>query len=167
LADWSVRLGARKRCRVGIIWSGNPAHKRDQNRSVGLSTLLPILDTDATFVSLQKDIRPADAAILGQRGDIIQFSDNLVDFSDTAALMAQLDLIISVDTSTAHLAGALGRPVWILLPYLPDWRWLLDRDTSPWYPTARLFRQDETRVWEGVLVRVHQALSDFINSSRS
>ena len=164
-ADLGIRLGVKNRCRVGIIWSGNPAHKRDQNRSVPLSAFLPILDTDATFISLQKDVRPADAAVLGQRSDIVQFSDNLVDFSATAALMAQLDLIISVDTSTAHLAGALGHPVWILLPYLPDWRWLLDRDTSPWYPTARLFRQDETRAWEGVLVRVRQALSDFINNS--
>jgi tetratricopeptide (TPR) repeat protein len=166
LAGWSDLLGAKNRCRVGLVWSGNAAHKRDQNRSMGLSTLLPILDANATFISLQKDIRPADAALLGQRGDIVQFPDKLVDFSDTAALMAHLDLIISVDTSTAHLAGALGRPVWILLPYLPDWRWLLDRDTSPWYPSARLFRQDETRAWESVVVRVRAALSDFIDGQR-
>ena len=162
VTDWGIRLGAKGRRQVGLIWSGNPAHKRDQNRSVGLSTLLPILHTGATFVSLQKDIRPADAAVLAQRGDIVEFADKLGDFSDTAALMAQLDLIISVDTSTAHLAGALGRPVWILLPYLPDWRWLLDRDTSPWYPTARLFRQDETRDWNRVVQHVCTALSSFI-----
>jgi ADP-heptose:LPS heptosyltransferase len=80
--------------------------------------------------------------------------------------MAQLDLIISVDTSTVHLAGALARPVWILLPYLPDWRWLLDRDTSPWYPTARLFRQDETRGWDSVIPRVREALLEFIANSK-
>src|SRR5262249_1910963 len=147
-------LGAKNRCRVGFIWSGNPAHKRDQNRSIGLSALLPILDVDATFVSLQKDVRCADAAVLEQRSDILHFSDKLLDFSETATLMMELDLIISVDTSTVHLAGALGRPVWILLPYLPDWRWLLDRDDSPWYPTARLFRQDQTRVWDSVVTRV-------------
>src|SRR5262249_38671133 len=161
VTDWGSRLGAKNRRRVGIIWSGNPAHKRDQNRSVGLDALLPILDSDVTFVSLQKDVRAGDATVLEQHNDILQFSDSLVDFSETAALMAQLDLIISVDTSTAHLAGALGRPVWILLPYLPDWRWLLDRNTSPWYPTARLFRQDQTRAWDGVVRRLRAALLQF------
>jgi len=163
LAEWGTRLGVKSRCRVGLIWSGNSAHKRDQNRSVGLSVLLPILDTGATFVSLQKDVRSADAVVLEQRSDILQVSDGLQDFSETAALMVQLDLVVSVDTSTAHLAGALGRPVWILLPYLPDWRWLLDRDTSPWYPTARLFRQDQTRVWDSVVTRVRAELLRFID----
>ena len=88
--------------------------------------------------------------------------NELKDFSDTAALIANLDLIISVDTSVAHLAGAMARPVWILLPFIPDWRWLLDRDDSPWYPTARLFRQDDTRKWDNVIARVHAALHDFL-----
>jgi len=166
LADWGVRLGAKNQCRVGLIWSGNPAHKRDQNRSVGLNALLPLLDTGAMFISLQKDVRPADAVVLGERSDIVRLSDSLVDFSETAALMAQLDLVVTVDTSTAHLAGALGRPVWILLPYLPDWRWLLDRDTSPWYPTARLFRQDETRSWNSVVTQVRDELVQFIGAHR-
>jgi ADP-heptose:LPS heptosyltransferase len=107
-------------------------------------------------------VRPADAAVLAGCKDVIPLADDLADFSDTAAVMAQLDLIISVDTSTVHLAGALGRPVWILLPFLPDWRWLLDRETSPWYPTARLFRQDETRRWDSVIPRVRAALSEMI-----
>jgi ADP-heptose:LPS heptosyltransferase len=81
-------------------------------------------------------------------------------FADTAALIANLDLVVSVDTSIAHLAGALAKPVWVLLPYIPDWRWLLDRDDTPWYPTARLFRQDETRQWERVIARVHTALRE-------
>jgi ADP-heptose:LPS heptosyltransferase len=85
------------------------------------------------------------------------------DFSDTAALIANMDLIISADTSSVHVAGALAKPVWILLPFTPDWRWLLDRDDSPWYPTARLFRQSEARAWEGVIARVCSALSNFIH----
>jgi len=162
LLEWRGRLGSAKRCRVGLVWSGNPAHKRDQNRSIGLGALLPLLDVDADFISLQKDVRPADAVVLAQRTDIAQFSTKMSDFSDTASLILQLDLVITVDTSVAHLAGALGRPVWVLLPYLPDWRWLLDRDSSPWYPTARLFRQDETRAWGTVIPSVRQALLQFI-----
>ena len=162
LEKWATRLGPKRGLRVGLIWSGNPAHHRDHARSIDLSALAPLLDVPATFFSLQKDVRTADAAVLAGRSDVVQIADELADFSDTAAVMAQLDLIISVDTSTVHLAGALGRPVWILLPYLPDWRWLLDRDTSPWYPTARLFRQDETRRWNSVIPRVRAALSEMI-----
>jgi hypothetical protein len=162
LAKWTARLGPKRGLRVGLIWSGNPAHHRDQPRSIELNTLTPLLEVPATFFSLQKDVRPADAAVLAGCKDVIPLADDLADFSDTAAVMAQLDLIISVDTSTVHLAGALGRPVWILLPFLPDWRWLLDRDTSPWYPTARLFRQDETRRWDSVIPRVRAALSEMI-----
>ncbi len=165
LTKWSARLGPKHALRVGLIWSGNPAHHRDQVRSIEFSALAPLLDVDATFFSLQKDARPADAGVLAKRSDVIQIAGELADFSDTAAVMAQLDLIISVDTSTVHLAGALGRPVWILLPYLPDWRWLLDCDTSPWYPTARLFRQDETRHWDSVIPRVQAALSEMIAST--
>jgi tetratricopeptide (TPR) repeat protein len=162
LVEWRERFSAGNRCRIGLVWSGNPAHKRDQNRSIDLGALLPLLDIDADFVSLQKDVRPADAMVLSQRPDIAQFSGELSDFSDTAALISQLDLVIAVDTSVAHLVGALGRPVWILLPYLPDWRWLLDRDSSPWYPAARLFRQDETRAWASTVQRVREALLEFI-----
>ena len=162
LTKWSARLGPKRGLRVGLIWSGNPAHHRDQARSIEFRALTPLLDMGATFFSLQKEIRPGDAAVLAGRQDVIQIADELADFSDTAAVMTQLDLIISVDTSTVHLAGALGRPVWILLPYLPDWRWLLDRDNSPWYPTARLFRQNETRRWDSVIPRVQAALSEMI-----
>jgi hypothetical protein len=96
-----------------------------------LSSFLSLLDIDATFVSLQKDLRPDDAVVLKARSDLLHFGDALEDFSDTAALMSHLDLVISVDTSVAHLAGALAKPVWMLLPFIPDWRWLLDRDDSP------------------------------------
>src|SRR6202012_4470181 len=98
-------------------------------------------------VSLQPNVRAADDELLRARGDILHFGEQLKDFSDTAALIANLDLVITVDTAVAHLAGALGTPVWVLLPFIPDWRWLLDRDDSPWYPTARLFRQTASGDW--------------------
>jgi ADP-heptose:LPS heptosyltransferase len=120
------------------------------------------LDTNATFVSLQKDVRPGDKPVLNERSDILHFGDEIRDFSDTAALISNLDLVISVDTSVVHLAGSLAKPVWVLLPFMPDWRWLLDREDSPWYPTARLFRQDATQAWDNVIARVHAALRDFI-----
>ena len=148
--------------RVGLVWSGNPQHGNDHNRSIPLRMLLPILDTDATFVSLQKDPRPEDRAVLQRRNDIVDLTAELTDFVETAALINCLDLVISVDTSVAHLAAALGRPTWILLPYAPDYRWLLDRDDSPWYPTARLFRQDKTRKYASVLDRVRGELEALI-----
>jgi hypothetical protein len=124
-----------------------------------LGTLLsPLAAFDATYVSLQREVRADDAPVLQSRGDILHFGEELKTYADTAALIANLDLVISVDTSVAHLAGALAKPVWILLPFIPDWRWLLDREDSPWYPTARLFRQDETRGWDNVMARVHAAL---------
>jgi len=155
---WEERLGPHDRLRVGLVWSGNPNHKNDRNRSIPLRTLSRILDVDATFVSLQKDARPDDKAILLERPDIVDLTAHLTDFVETAALISCLDLVITVDTSVAHLAGALGRPTWILLPHTPDWRWLLNRDDSPWYPTARLFRQTETRDYANVLDRVRREL---------
>ncbi len=156
--DWSARLGPRTRPRIGLVWSGRPGHKNDHNRSIGLGALSPLFDLDATYVSLQPNIRDADAAILHGCSNFIHFGDKLKDFTDTAALISNLDLVVSVDTAVAHLAGALARPVWILLPYIGDWRWLVGRDDSPWYPTARLFRQDETQEWDGVVARVRAAL---------
>jgi tetratricopeptide (TPR) repeat protein len=162
VTDWNVRLGPKKRPRIGLAWSGRSSHRNDHNRSMSFRSLLPLLEIDATFVRLQKDLRSEDIAPLKDHSGIVDVVDALKDFSDTAALIANLDLIISVDTSVAHLAGALAKPIWVLLPFLPDWRWLLDRDDSPWYPTARLFRQDETRIWDSVITRVHAALSAFI-----
>jgi tetratricopeptide (TPR) repeat protein len=171
--DWAVRLGARTgastgdrtRPRIGIAWAGSAAHRNDHNRSIPLGALLSCLaGVDAGYVSLQPDLRGGDAAMLQARRDVLHFGDELKDFSDTAALIANLDLIISVDTSVAHLAGALAKPVWLLVPVIPDWRWLLDRDDSPWYPTARLFRQDDSRRWDGVLARVNAALHDHVRS---
>jgi hypothetical protein len=134
--------------------------------------MMPLLDIDATFVSLQRNVRADDMAVLNdlttlkERSDLFHFDDALSDFSDTAALISNLDLVISVDTSVAHLAGALAKPVWVLLTFVPDWRWSLDRDDSLWYPTARLFRQDETRKWDSVIARVRAALSEHIQRGR-
>jgi tetratricopeptide (TPR) repeat protein len=158
---WQERLAAKRRPLVGLVWSGNPAHKNDENRSISLRTLMPLLAINAAFVSLQKDLRPDDAAVLAAHPEIADFSELLTDFAETSALISHLDLVISVDTSVAHLAGALGKRVWVLLPYSADWRWLVDRDDSPWYPTARLFRQDESRSWDGVIRRVEAALGEF------
>lgn len=161
---WNAKLGPRNRPRVGIAWSGNPIHHNDRNRSIGLRSFLPLLaGIDASFVSLHREVGAADAAVLQERSDILQFGEELKDYADTAALISNLDLIVSVDTSVAHLAGALAKPVWILLPFMPDWRWLLDREDSPWYPTARLFRQDDTRAWDSVIPRVRAALRDYVS----
>jgi hypothetical protein len=162
---WEDRLGPHDRLRVGLVWSGNPKHKNDYNRSVPLRILSGILDADATFVSLQKDAKSDDKAVLLDRSQIVDLTASLTDFAETAALISCLDLVISVDTSVAHLAGALGQPTWILLPYTPDYRWLLDRDDSPWYPTVRLFRQTETREWPSVLDRVRAELQGLIAGS--
>jgi len=162
LENWHTRLTTKRRPRIGLAWSGSPTHKNDRNRSIRLSSLLSLLNIEATFVSLQKDVRADDAAVLKDQGNLLHFGDALKSFSDTAALISNLDLVISVDTSVAHLAGALAKPVWVLLPFVPDWRWLLERDDSPWYSTARLFRQDDTRAWDNVIARVHAALYEFV-----
>jgi tetratricopeptide (TPR) repeat protein len=161
---WRERLGHHDKLRVGLVWSGNPQHGNDHRRSIPLRSFLPILDVDADFVSLQKDPRPADRSVLQERSDVIDLTAHLTDFVETAALIGCLDLVITVDTSVAHLSAALGRPTWILLPYTPDYRWLLDRDDSPWYPTARLFRQGKTRNYENVLVRVRSELEALISA---
>jgi ADP-heptose:LPS heptosyltransferase len=112
------------------------------------------------FVSLQKDLRAGDREMLQNSSRVTLMGDAIEDFSDTAALMASLDLVITSDTAVAHLAGALGKPVWVLLQYAADWRWLLDRSDSPWYPTARLFRQPEIGDWDSVIQQVKGELSD-------
>jgi tetratricopeptide (TPR) repeat protein len=162
---WEDRLGPRTRLRVGLVWSGSQTHANDHNRSIPLQTLSGILSVDANFVSLQKDPRPNDAAFLRERSDIIDFTADLTNFTETAALVSCLDLVITVDTSVAHLAGALGCPTWMLLPYTPDYRWLLDRDDSPWYPTVRLFRQSEACDYGEVLDRVRTELLRLIAAS--
>ncbi|CAG9210444.1 hypothetical protein BVI434_2420001 [Burkholderia vietnamiensis] len=128
-AAWRARLDAAapsRRLRVGLAWSGNPHHANDENRSMTLAALAPLMALDATFVSLQVDVRARDAAAFAA-GGVLSFAPALTDFAETAALVDALDLVIAVDTSVVHLAGALGRPVWVLLPRVPDWRWLRER----------------------------------------
>ncbi len=161
---WGRRLGPHDRLRIGLVWSGNPNFGNDINRSMPLRMLAPLFDLDATFVSLQKDPRPDDAALLREHPDVLDLTAELTDFVETAALVSCLDLVIGVDTGVAHLAGTLGRPTWILLPYVNDWRWFIDRDDSPWYSSVRLFRQDAARDYALVIGRVREALGRMISA---
>ncbi len=136
---------------IGLAWSGSTAHRNDRQRSLPLGALLPLLDAPAEFHSLQKEYRPGDRELLAADGRLRDWSASLDTLADTAGLIAQLDLVIAVDTAVAHLAGALGKPVWLLLPAAPDYRWLLGRTDSPWYPTMRLFRQPASGDWAPVL----------------
>ena len=156
---WRARLGERTRPRIGLAWAGNTAFGNDHNRSIALADFADLKPGNFGLVSLQKEIRPSDQAAFAARSDIVHFGEELHDFADTAALIDELDLVISVDTAVAHLAGALGKPVWLLLPYNPDWRWLLERNDSPWYPSARLFRQAQPGDWHGVIARLADELA--------
>jgi hypothetical protein len=156
---WKARLGPRTKPRIGLAWSGNPTQKNDRNRSIALARLVPLAgDPRFEFHVLQKDIRDADRATLASMPQLRAHGDALADFDDAAALTAEMDLTISVCTSILHLAGAMGRPAWGLLTFSPDWRWLMNRDDSPWYPSVRLFRQSTVGDWDGVLARVRAAL---------
>ncbi len=151
---WRKKLGRKRKPRIGLVWSGSTKHKGDGKRSIALQDLLPLLSEKFEFVSLQKELRRTDAALLRAHPEIRHFGPELEDFTDTAALCELMDLVISVDTSVAHLAGAMGKPVWILLPFAPDWRWLLERKDSPWYSSARLYRQERTGNWPEVIRKV-------------
>lgn len=144
---------------VGIAWSGRPTHLNDHNRSMSLALFRDAAAEGCRFVTVQPELRDADRQVLAQWPDLLDFGRELRDFADTAALVQALDLVVSVDTSVAHLAGALGKPLWVLLPDPPDWRWMLEREDSPWYPTARLYRQGAARAWPEVLRRVRQDLA--------
>ncbi|SDG87242.1 tetratricopeptide repeat protein [Propionivibrio dicarboxylicus] len=160
-AQWQARLGPAKKLRVGVAWSGAENHRNDANRSMPFARLARLFDTAVEFHSLQNNYRDTDLLVLDHYDVIVRHETMLEDFSDTAALIASMDLVISVDTAVAHLAGAMGKPVWILLPYAPDYRWLLGREDSPWYPTARLFRQRERGDWAGVVASLVEALGRF------
>lgn len=151
---WRAYLRTGDRKKVGVIVSGNPRHAGDHARSIPLSAFDPILQQDVDFYLLQKEVREADLAFARGIPNLSLMHDLIMDFADTAALIAHLDLVISVDTSVAHLAAAMGSPTWVLLPFVPDWRWLLDRRDSPWYPSVRLYRQDASRVWKGALEKI-------------
>jgi tetratricopeptide (TPR) repeat protein len=160
VSHWRARLPDTTALRVGIVWSGNPAFKEDHRRSLKLAQLEPILATaDAFLISLNPGIGEDERASLAGRSNVLHLGGELGDFADTATVLDQLDLVITSDTSMAHLAGAMGRPVWIMLGFAPDWRFAHDREHSTWYPSARLFRQSAPGDWTGVIERVRLELS--------
>lgn len=170
IAAWRARLDERAAPgpRIGLSWSGNPTHRNDRNRSIDPAQFAPLLAAapGATFVSLQKTLSDADRAWLVANPGVVPLGGALGDFADTAALLSLMDLVIAVDTAVAHLAGAMGRPVWILLPHIGlDWRWLVDRADSPWYPTARLYRQPPSRDWRPVIEAVAGEMGEFTSDA--
>jgi len=159
VAKWRARLAGLAAPRVALAWAGRAAHPNDRNRSIALAALAPIFALEqVAFVSVQREPREDAQALAAARG-LAHVGEELQDFEDTAAVLALCDLVVSVDTAVAHLAGAMGRPVSILLPFQPDWRWLLERTDSPWYPTARLYRQREPGDWGGVIARLRDDLA--------
>jgi tetratricopeptide (TPR) repeat protein len=157
IAAWRQRLSAEPRMRVGLVWGGNPANPVERRRGIPLARMAPILqNANVAFYSLQQG--PQKAELTGMPG-AVDLSSECSDVMEAAAAMMNLDLIISTDTMPAHLAGALGRPVWLLLHYMADWRWMLDREDSPWYPTMRLFRQTRLSDWDSVVNLVAKELS--------
>jgi tetratricopeptide (TPR) repeat protein len=157
---WSRRLSAQdRRRRIGLVWAGGSNHKRDRVRSVAPSLFSPLAAvSDARFFSLQKGEAGEQKKLLPAELELIDWTSGLGDFADTAALVAHLDLVITVDTAVAHLAGAMGKPVWLALPFILDWRWMLERMDSPWYPTMRLFRQPRRGDWCSVMQEMTTAL---------
>lgn len=158
VAAWAIKLAHLRRPRIGLAWSGNPKHENDHNRSMALAELGPLFELPVSLIALQKEFREADLALMNAGAPIHRFDAALDDFCETAALIAQCDLVVAVDTSIAHLAGALGKPVHILLPCHADWRWLAKRADCPWYPSARLFRQEAFGDWSGPVAAVVQAM---------
>ncbi len=151
---------------VCLAWAGNPVHPDDRNRSIPVREIAPLLRIEnIRWLILQRGAGAAELDGLG-RADVVQLGDRLNNFSDIASVVCAADLTITVDTSFCHLAGALGRPVWTLLPYVPDWRWMLGRDDSPWYPSMRLFRQPSPRDWPSVIATVAEALGADADVSR-
>jgi Flp pilus assembly protein TadD len=161
-AAWAKRLAGNS-LRIGLVWGGSPAFPHERWRSIPLELLAPMTAIEgATFYSLQMGPSASQVRQLGPRVHIVDLQDEQEDFADTAAIVANLGLVISIDTSVAHLAGAMGKPVWVLLHKSPDWRWLLDREDSPWYPTARLFRQSKLGDWQDVVARVEAELRELV-----
>jgi hypothetical protein len=145
---------------IGLVAAGNPKHKNDYNRSISLPLFGHLFEKQLGLIYiLSKELPVSDSQFLSRYPTVMHIGANFSDFADTAAAMANLDIVITVDTAIAHLAGALGKTTWLLLPYAPDWRWLLDRSDSPWYPTMRLFRQSTPGDWSMVLQQIEDGLS--------
>jgi hypothetical protein len=168
VAAWRSRLPERRPL-IGLVWSGDPNHDNDLNRSIGLATLAPLLDLpNVAFVSLQHDIPERDLPVLQKSSNLHRTDSGFGDFADTAAAISLTDAVITVDTAVAHVAGAIGKPLLLLLPFAADFRWLRERQDSPWYPSARLYRQPEFGDWDSVIATVRQDLtrSAFFSSPR-
>jgi Flp pilus assembly protein TadD len=165
VAAWADRLSGLVPAgyrRVGIAWAGRPTHVNDRNRSAALSIFAPLSELPRlALISLQKGPAQGQIGAYWRRAPLVNLGPEVADFADTMAILEALDLLVTVDTAVAHLAGAMGRPVWLALPFAPDWRWLLDRDDSPWYPTLRLFRQPAPRQWDPVVAEVARRLSEW------
>jgi tetratricopeptide (TPR) repeat protein len=160
---WESCLGPKSALRVGIVWAGSAGHSNDRRRSLPLATLLQGIPNGVEVIGLQKDIRDQDHAVLRARPDVRNLGSRIGDFADTAALVSLMDVVVSVDTSVVHLAGALGKPTWLLLAAIHDWRWLVGRNDSPWYPTLRIFRQQTPGDWLPVVTAVKEALKSRTN----
>lgn len=157
--QWSGRLGPQWKRRIGLAWSGSELHAADASRSIPLAALAPLLNrVDSEFHIIQRDIRAEDRPAMGRFPNLVDHSDALRDFTDTAALASLMDLVIAVDTAPLHLAAAIGCPTWALLGFNADWRWLRNRSETPWYPTMRLFRQPAFGDWHGVIATAAAAL---------
>ena len=167
LASWKGRILDGDHLNVGLVWAGSPTHLLDRYRSIALGALAPLIESEGVrFYSLQKGAAATEARNKDFGPNFMQLGDELRDLSDTAAVIELLDLVVCVDTSIAHLAGALGKEVWLLLPTPADWRWMEERDDSPWYPTMRLFRQTERDNWDDVIARVKGAIKDRVQAIR-
>jgi hypothetical protein len=165
--QWRIKLPVGDNLKIGITWGGSPSHAGDRFRSFPLSCFGALARVRGVrLYSLQKGPVGAELKACGDQMRVTDLSEQITDFADTAAIMSQLDLVISCDSSPAHLAGALGVPVWVALPFAPDWRWMLEREDSPWYPTMRLFRQQKAGDWDEVFRRIAQALEALIGSGR-
>jgi hypothetical protein len=169
IANWRERL--REHCpsgefKVGLFWSGRPAHPNNRRRSMHLAQLAPLSDVPRVrLISLQKDVPRQEIALAKEFKSLVDLTREFADFDDTAAVISNLDLVVTVDSAVAHLAGALGVPVWMMTPRPSDWRWLLDRSDSPWYPTLRLFRQPRPGAWDEIVSAVRHELEKLCTST--
>ena len=159
VAKWRPMVEALPGKRIALAWCGHARHPNDRNRSIDLKVIEPLFALEGiSFISVQRELREGDAALLAQHNNVTHAGDKLADMADTAAIAALVDLSIAVDTSVVHLAGAMGREVWVLLPFSPDWRWTLTSERTPWYPQARLLRQPTPGDWQSVIAAVRDAL---------
>lgn len=163
-AKFSKKMTACK-AKIGLVWSGSAKHARNHFRSLSLPMLTSLFSLDAEFHCLQKELSQADLAYASKLDNLFIWANEINDFSDTAGLVAQMDLVISVDTSVAHLSAAMGKKTWIMLTYHPDFRWLLERTDSPWYPDVTLFRQDFNQQWTSVVADLQQQLANFLQQN--